>query len=111
MKRAGGGGIGAIVGALIVFGAAGEEGAEVGAEAGIEAIDDGHIFDEDEAWYVADTIPNGTAAAIALIEHRWRIPLRDAIERAGGVTLADEWVHPKDLLAVGVATAEQAIET
>jgi uncharacterized membrane protein len=99
---------GAIVGALVGFGAEGEDGLEAGAEAGIEAMEDGHVFDEKEVWYVADTIPNGTTAAIALIEHRWAIPLRDAIVRAGGFTLADEWIHAKDLIAVGVMSAEEA---
>ena len=57
-------------------------------------------------WDVADSIPNGSAAAIALLEHRWAIPLRDAIIRANGRALADTWVHPADLVAVGVEAAE-----
>ena len=57
---------GALVGALIGLGADGEEGAEAGAIAGAEALEDGHVFDESQAWYVADTIPNGTSAAIVL---------------------------------------------
>ena len=98
---------GAFVGALVGFGVGGEEAAEAGAIAGAEAGEDGHIFDEDEVWYLADSIPNGTSAAIALIEHRWAIPLREKIQAAGGVSLADEWVHPEDLVAVGlVAGAE-----
>jgi hypothetical protein len=48
-------------------------------------------------------IPPGASAAIALIEHRWAIPLRNAIETAGGQTLADTWVHPQDLVAIGAA--------
>ena len=40
-------------------------------------------------------------AAIVILEHRWAIPLRNAIMRAGGVALADRWLHPQDLLAVG----------
>ncbi len=99
---------GAVVGALIGLGEAGEEGAEAGAIAGAEALEDGHVFDEAEVWYAADSIPNGTAAAIALIEHRWAIPLRDTIARAGGFPLADEWIHPIDLVAVGVMAAEEA---
>lgn len=98
---------GAVVGALIGFGAEGEDGVEAGAELGAESMEDGHVLDEDQVWYVADTIPNGTAAAIALIEHRWAIPLRDAIVRAGGFTLADEWIHAKDLVAVGLAAAAE----
>jgi len=29
--------------------------------------------------------------------------LRDAIQDAGGQTLADTWVHPEDLIAIGAA--------
>jgi uncharacterized membrane protein len=97
---------GAYVGALIGLGAAGEEGAEAGAIAGAEALADQQVFDDDQVWYVADAIPNGSAAGIALIEHRWAIPLRDAIVRAGGLPLADEWIHATDLVAIGLVGAE-----
>jgi hypothetical protein len=45
---------------------------------------------------------------VALIEHRWAIPLRDKILAADGVVLADEWVHPADLVAIGAHAAEAA---
>jgi hypothetical protein len=61
------------------------------------------VFGEELTWSVADAIPLGTTAAVALIEHRWAIPLRDAIRRAGGETIADTWVHPGDLVAAGAA--------
>jgi uncharacterized membrane protein len=98
---------GAIVGALIGFGAAGEAGAELGAVEGAAALADGHVLDE-EVWYVDDAIPNGTAAAVALLEHRWAIPLRDGIRRAGGFHLADAWIHPADLVGIGILAAEEA---
>jgi hypothetical protein len=44
----------------------------------------------------------GTMAVVALLEHRWAIPLRDAVRRVGGVTLADAWIHPEDLVALGL---------
>jgi uncharacterized membrane protein len=97
---------GAVVGALIGLGMDGEEGMEAGAVAGAVAMEDGKVFDEQEIWYAADAIPTGTATAIALLEHRWAIPLRDAIMRAGGFVLADEWIHPSDLVAVGLLAAE-----
>jgi uncharacterized membrane protein len=100
---------GATVGALIGFGAAGEEGAELGAIEGAAALEDGHVFD-DEVWYVEDAIPNGTAAAVALLEHRWAVPLRDGIRRAGGFHLADAWIHPADLVGIGLIAAEEAEE-
>jgi uncharacterized membrane protein len=101
---------GAIAGALIGLGADGEEGMEAGALAGAEALEDGQVFDDDQVWYAADAIPNGTAAGIALIEHRWAIPLRDAIVRAGGIPLIDEWIHATDLIAAGVKVEEAAAQ-
>jgi uncharacterized membrane protein len=97
---------GAYVGALIGLGAAGEEGMEAGAELGVEAIQARGDGDSD-AWYADDAIPPGSAAAIALLEHRWAIPLRDAIREANGFSLADAWIHPEDLVAIGLMAAEE----
>jgi uncharacterized membrane protein len=96
---------GAIAGALIGLGLDGEDGAEAGALAGAELAADGFLLDDD-TWYVADAIPPGATAAVALIEHLWAIPLRAAIADAGGVALADQWIHPEDLIAIGVDSAE-----
>jgi uncharacterized membrane protein len=94
---------GALVGALIGLGADGLDGAAEGAIAGAES---GVGFRGDEtAWSIADAIPAGTTAAVALIEHRWAIPLRDAIRRAGGVPLVDTWIHPEDLVMYGALAA------
>ena len=98
--------MGAIAGALVGFGYGTEEAVDAGAELGAEAMADGHLIPEEDAWYVADAIPNGSTAAIILLEHLWAISLRDAIVDAGGIALADEWIHAKDLIAVGVAAAE-----
>ena len=100
--------VGAVIGGLIGLGMAGEEGLEAGAEAGAEALEGERIFDDEDVWYAVDAIPPNTAAAIALFEHRWAIPFRDAIVRAGGFVLADEWIHAKDLVAVGALAAEEA---
>jgi hypothetical protein len=56
----------------------------------------------EDLWSLDDAIPDDSAAAIALVEHRWAIRTRDAIRAAGGVPLADAWVHPDDLAAAGV---------
>jgi uncharacterized membrane protein len=97
---------GAYAGALIGFGADGEDGAESGALLGAEAGQDGHVLEIDQVWYIADAIPANGAAAVALIEHVWAIPLRDSILEAGGVLLADAWVHPADLVAIGAGAAQ-----
>ena len=100
---------GAAVGALIGLGAAGEEGMVAGAEAGAAAMAEGvHVLSEEGAWDVLDEIPNDSAAAIMLVEHRWAIPLRDAILRAGGFPISDGFVHPLDLVAIGLITAAEA---
>ena len=64
--------------------------------------------DHDDFWSLDDAIPNDSAAAIALIEHRWAIGTRDAIRAAGGVPVADAWIHPADLVAAGLIDAEDA---
>jgi uncharacterized membrane protein len=100
---------GATVGALVGLGVAGEEGAEAGAELGAAAMAEGaEVFSEEEAWDVVDDIPPNTAAALVLLEHRWAIPLRESIMRAGGFRIADGFIHPLDLVAVGVLAAEEA---
>jgi uncharacterized membrane protein len=99
---------GALVGGLVGLGAAGEEGFEIGAERGAEAVAErGGVFDED-AWDVLAEIPEDTAALLVLLEHRWAIPLRDAIARAGGFRLASEFISPLDLVALGLVGAEEA---
>lgn len=99
--------LGGTIGALVGFGAAGEEGGEIGAVLGAEAGEDGHLLDAN-AWYVDDAIPPDSAAAIVLLEHRWAIGLRDAVRGAGGFHLADAWLHPVDLVAAGLLAAEEA---
>lgn len=98
---------GATIGALIGLGFGGDqETMEAGARFGAEAI--ANSSEMSDSWYVDDAIPPGTTAAIALIEHRWALPLRDAIHSAGGCHLADAWVHPADLVAIGMLAAEEA---
>ena len=94
--------LGAVAGALLGLGAAGEEGIAAGGEAGVAAVAEGSLFESAEVWYLADAIPAGMTAAIAVLEHRWAVPLRDAIARSGGVALADQWIHPDDLVAIGI---------
>jgi hypothetical protein len=53
--------------------------------------------DTADLWEATEAVPPGGTAAVVLIEHRWAIPLRDAIVNAGGVPLADAWLAPQDL--------------
>ena len=48
-------------------------------------------------WSLADSVPVGSTAAVALIEHLWAVPLREAIQRAGGVPLDESWLEQADV--------------
>src|SRR3954465_7385209 len=103
--------LGSKVGALIGLGFDGEEGAEAGALAGAEAAADGiSAFPEEAAWDVLEDIPNGSAAAVLLLEHHWAVGLRDAVARAGGMRVSDGFISPLDLIGIGLVTAEEAAE-
>ena len=101
--------VGSAVGALIGLGIDGEAGFVAGAEAGAEAAaaDGIEVLDED-AWDVMADIPDDSAAAVVLLEHRWAIPLRNAVMNAGGFRLGDGFISPLDLVAIGLVTAEEA---
>jgi len=103
--------LGSKVGALIGLGFDGEEGAEAGALAGAEAAADGiSAFSDEDAWDVLEDIPNGSAAALVLLEHHWAVGLRDAVARAGGSRVSDGFISPLDLIGIGLVTAEEAAE-
>jgi hypothetical protein len=92
--------LGSVAGALIGLNGAGPASAWPGVDTA--------FLGGGRTWVVTDAIPPGTSAAVALIEHRWAVPLRDAVTRAGGFALEDTWVHPADLLAAGRALAEES---
>lgn len=100
---------GSAVGALIGLGAAGEDGIEAGAIWGLRELADGHVFDDDDKWQIAEAIPEGAGAIIALVEHRWAIPVRDAVRRAGGRGLAARWISDQDLVRLGAARGLDAL--
>ena len=53
--------------------------------------------DEVLTWSLADAVPPGATVAVALIEHLWAGPLRDAVGRAGGTALDETWLSAADL--------------
>jgi hypothetical protein len=83
-------------------------GAAVAALIGLEepsgGADGGELAGDEELWSLDEALPEESAAAIALVEHRWASGLRDAIASAGGAPVADAWIHPADLAAAGLAT-------
>jgi uncharacterized membrane protein len=102
--------VGALAGALLGLGLGeGDDDAALAvAEAGAEAGSDGHLIGDDAAWYLEDAIPPDSTAALALVEHRWAIPLRDTMREEGFSLLADAWIHPADLVGIGLLAAEEA---
>jgi len=70
-------------------------------------LEDVGLSEEDLIDVLAE-IPNDSAVAIALLEHRWAIPLRESIIAAGGAPIIDTWVHPRDLVEVGLLAAADA---
>ena len=52
---------------------------------------------EASTWSLADAVPPRGSAAVALIEHRWASPLREAILRNGGRPLDETWLARDDL--------------
>jgi uncharacterized membrane protein len=104
--------LGSKVAALVGLGIEGEEGMHAAAEIGAEdaAAQGIEVFDDDVEWDVIGEIPNDSAAALILLEHHWAVPLRDAIARAGGYRVADGMISAYDLLAIGLASAEEARE-
>ena len=92
---------GAKIGTLMGAGTEGDEAYAQSVLAGLQKVSTGHIFDEAEAAKLAEDIPLGTAVAVALVEHRWAIPLRGAIARADGEILSDEWLLPEHLMELG----------
>ncbi len=53
--------------------------------------------DEAGGWSLADAVPPGSAAAVALIEHIWAGPLTATVRRAGGSPLEETWLAPADV--------------
>jgi uncharacterized membrane protein len=103
--------LGSKIGALIGLEIEGEEGTHEGAVTGGDAAAEGvRVFSEPDAWDVLDDIPNGSAAALILIEHHWAVPLWNAVVRAGGFRLSDGFISPLDLVEIGLLSAEEADE-
>jgi uncharacterized membrane protein len=100
---------GAWVGALIGLGAGGEVGAEMGAIVGaVSAVDEYEYgLDEEALATIADDIPAGGAGLMLVVEHKWMIPVRDAMRAQGGILIAQDFLNPESLIAFG---AEVALE-
>ena len=92
-------GVAAELGALAAEVLAQPEGAD--AEADVAEIDSA------SSWSLADAIPIGSTAAVALIEHLWAVPLSAAIQQAGGTLLEETWLAQPDVELLETLTARQ----
>jgi Family of unknown function (DUF6325) len=92
-------GVASELGALAAEVLAQPEGAD--AEADVAEIDSA------SSWSLADAIPIGSTAAVALIEHLWAVPLSAAIQQAGGTLLEETWLAPPDVELLETLTARQ----
>lgn len=104
---------GAILGGLLGFGATGtEEGMEIGAEMGVEAFADKNFgLSGGDIQAIAQDIPRGKTALLVLFEHRWAVPVKEAIQDAGGVMLAQGLVRPETIIALGAGLSGAATVT
>lgn len=99
---------GAFIGGLIGYGAGGEEGAREGMEAGImAAAQENYGITPEDILEITEAIPEGTAAAIVIIEHLWAKSLKQAVRDAGGVLVSQGMFTPELLIAVGEELAEE----
>lgn len=97
------------VGALIGFGAAGEAGAIAGAEAGAERASHKEFgLTHKQVRNIAKDMPNGTAAGFMLIEHLWAKKFKEIAMKQHGVLLANDFISPLALVALGAELAEGA---
>jgi len=94
---------GAAIGGLIGLGSGDAAVAEVAAlDTALDFADtyEFGLAEEDIAEIAAD-IPPGGASLMMLIEHRWLIPLRDAVRGQGGVVLSEDFLSIETLLGMG----------
>jgi uncharacterized membrane protein len=98
--------LGAAIGALIGYGAAGTKGAEAGAKAGVERVTQG--LSRERIMEIAQEVPKGTAAGLLLIEHLWAKKLKETALNNDGVLLAQGFIEPAALVALGEELAEGA---
>jgi len=122
--------VGTAVGALVGMGFGGyyggregaKQGAKVGAQIGAQG-GDGTVaaFAQEEFGESVDDVrqhirelaadvPAGATCAIALIEHRWMLDLKDQLAKAGIVILGSGLIRARSLVMLGanIAAAQQA---
>ena len=102
--------LGAGIGALIGLGAAGEAGVQPGWEAGAEMVAAKKDFGltKEQVRNIAMDIPANTAVGLVLIEHLWAKKFKEIGMATGAHVLANAFISPDALVALGAALAEGA---
>jgi uncharacterized membrane protein len=101
---------GTLARALFGYGAAGEEGALLGIDAGLARAETGEFgLSEDDIDEIADQIEPGTSALFLLLEHVWAIGLKEAIGNANGEVIAQGFITPATLIAMGQDAMDEAL--
>jgi uncharacterized membrane protein len=85
---------------------AGEVGAADAGSADAGSADAGST--EAAEWSLADAVPPGSTAAVALIEHIWAADLVAAIQQAGGTPLEETWLSSGDRELLDAMLAQRA---
>ena len=93
--------LGSYFGALAGLASGGAEGFDRGAIAGAAELADGHVFDEDDIFRVTQALDPNTSAVMILLEHTWARALLDAVARADGIELMNEWIGHESVLTIG----------
>jgi hypothetical protein len=79
-----------------------DEGAQLGAEMGASAFAERNFgLSQQDIQAIAQDIPPDRTLLLVLFEHRWAIPLKEAIMSANGQVFAQGIVRPEALIAVG----------
>jgi uncharacterized membrane protein len=95
--------------ALIGLGAAGEEGMKKAYETAMQGASGMEFgLTQEQARQIADNKPNGTAAGIMLVEHLWAKKIKELAFEEDGVLLANTFITPQSLVALGAELAEGA---
>ena len=100
--------LGAGIGALMGFGAAGEEGANIGFREGEEMVAERGIgFTQEDMDRIADEIPKNSSALIMIIEHLWAKDLKQQLLDADAVMLAHGMLTRDMFIQLGAMMAAQ----
>jgi hypothetical protein len=73
-----------------------DSGVIVAAAMAADGMPDAGVSADEPSWSLADSVPVGAVAAVALIEHVWAGPLVSAIDSTGGELVEEAWLPPQN---------------